>query len=644
MSLIIDHAYITDYTRQLYKAVGELSSESDKLEEKESIFKNLVSRLKQLNPSPRNPRSSQLFEKNIFSEIANNRDYIKKISKLLNLFFEWSIIKTKNIDPPKVLNDKDKIQKIIVIVNNGLKLLLHLKKFSIKYDGNRMYIENALKLIKKQSWFKNISKINVIKKELKNTIKESKKIRLDYFDEVKKTKVEYSKLNSKDEQLLKEVIFLKLVQKINPFANSSEQDKWSIISPKIFLATFRMYMTDLVMFKNIEFCLENKMLCLEQKRILINLCIKWLKENRNIDLLFQNDVAEQLKKIIKTAFNNMENKKKHEFQIVQKSINEELFSEDVEALEKLIKHIESQRFFTLKIQNLSSSSIITEPLPIPLNLQDSNFDKYSTKYREELFGLSCRFFLRIDPQEFLDYQKKNGEEHPKFCANLLAAINLFNCITCHIASLILLSDTIEKKDDVYLRFDFFSEVGLKCYIEGDFFTATAITGALDNPSISSVVKSYSREKYHQLSDLTSPLKNSAVMRKSMNDWKNKGMIPFLGIINKDVEFLLAGNSIQSVNFYDSPSIEFDISLLKKIYGFISDIKNCQTFLSQISFPPLSALQNIILSAPPYETIQDTLQVKKKKILEKENTPLTTYTNLGKSKSLGWLEHKVKKIT
>lgn len=603
-----DASMIEKCSNELQQNLSLVLNQQEKLGESNSVIRRLKSIIS--SSSPRCPRMP-------ITDILSKRDNsLKMISSLLKCFLDLSVKGTTTIRRiPKVLKKKEEGRKIAAVVLKAFEILVGCKRYTIKFENERKPIEDVLEFISNQAWFKeNCKELN---EHWINVTKQSKVERQRYFEILKNNTFECQIAENYDRKFENHIFLLNLIHTMNSHLTPKEHEQFNIISPKNFLNSYSLLVKEYNVFAQIKKSIYDEKLPLEQKRILINFCKKWLSVKRNIELFLNEDILGEIRQILNFKKNNQNDKSN------SKLAEDHLFEEEMSELEKVFKEAETFENCNSETEayRYTSSDVIV-PFPIPNNFEDSKFNKYVERYQKEFLSITSRSFIDIDPQEFLDCKTRKIEY---FFQNLQNAIRVFNAITGHVATTTLQDQT--SIEQVNLRFNFFSKVGLKCYEENDFNSAYAIYLGLCNTEIERIVRDYPQAAFYKLSQKMNIEHNFANFRKAIKAVEGKPMIPPLVICLKDVEFLIAGNAFNRVEHFNSVSV------------IIKNIKQQQDLIRKMILSPPTHHQKMILSSPSIHSLYPKL-VERGSLLKPKEThsePSSTKSSpMLKARSLGHL--------
>jgi hypothetical protein len=348
----------------------------------------------------------------------------------------------------------------------------------------------------------------------------------------------------------------------------------------------------------------------EQKVILVQLCITWLKNPSYTKSLLTESIAEMLINIANLSLQTKNPVLAEMGQTLYKHLT--LMPSPNKTVRKmntplpvLSSAVSENSFFSQSPHNAR-----------PTQLYDTAMVK---QYRFDISALAARSFVAIEPWEWSVYNPKNPSTTP----NLQKAIDTFNLLSGFVASQILTADTAKEYNRKALEkhYTFFVDIAYLCLKKGDFFSASAIYGALQNTSLLHLIVQKNLECYPLLCDLENtltPIHNYSQLRTAAAERKEQAFIPSLTLLLHDATFNreLISKQLQAEYLADAllPP-EHRLQSLRSYAGLLQDIEQRQNKLHHLSSYPETPLQQQILDTMPLAELEPILRSYEKNLNE-----------------------------
>ena len=285
----------------------------------------------------------------------------------------------------------------------------------------------------------------------------------------------------------------------------------------------------------------------------------------------------------------------------------------------------------LKLKDLSDENqkYIPDIKPIkiiPENIEDK-FDICSwepSEIAKQLAIITQYIFKKIECYE-LNSSKWSKELKEKNSPNIIKLISRFNSLSMWSCEEILSYDHVSDRTKVIEQLILIAEELKKI---NDFNDCFNIITAINNLSIKRLNKTWEKvsqefmEKYKQLNNFCSVMKNFEHLRKGVIDYlndndKNFGLVPYLGIFLKDLSF-----DDEKQKYLNEEGL-INVKKIIKCGKIISDLKECQIY--SYNFYPIFALRFFCelnpLSEEKITQLSEEIEPKfiRKKIDEKRTT-------------------------
>jgi hypothetical protein len=438
---------------------------------------------------------------------------------------------------------------------------------------------------------------------------------------------------------LYKVLLDRLIQKITPHATLEEEIDWSITTPKKLLATYRYFMTTEELFNYIKLSIQDRKLCSSHKRTLIHICRMWLRDTWNLNYLYDQNIADILTSI--TVATRAEIARI----AYDSDVTDELLEEQTTALECMLETLRhNNRATLLPVSHDEIQPHTFEKLTLFSTLPKRELKALLHSYQMHFYSMALRVFTKIPLHELVFDAVVHADEKPLYCSSIIEYTDTLNRASSFVVQEIMLYNP----EEIKVRYHFYCRLAYQCMLHRDYFSVMSIMSALNTSIVAAAVKKLKITKPKELEildKLTDCIKNHASLREAIeeNMKNNQPYIPFLGILQKDLNTFQLGNNLTSVNFDKSKNVdelqttvstvnnplaisrprsstlEFDTALIQMIYSYLGKIETNQKNLIKNGPPKQSPLELAILDTKPLdESLNDLLYEKAKNLNSKKN--------------------------
>ncbi len=536
------------------------------------------------SPSPRSVEEKAIATKKIA--------LIKTLKSSLVLVVEHILQLTSSKINKTIPKEDSKL--LFMSVQKGFSQLVNEKKHLLKCKIEKKTIQECMSIIETQDWAKS----------------EAKKERNKEWKEIKKTASEnyqnYCNILNKIEIIGFEDPPKDLVLQ-HWISRTTNHQQNNALTLDLLLKCYRYFMTPQTLFRNIRILIEKRDLCVEQKRSLLLICRKWLRDRTHIKLYGTPELFAEIKKITELTSSDSDDLVKEQSGIISGMVDAAIQKSNTEypvvkdtVVEAASGNDESSHTTTT---GLSWSSP-----PIYPKKGSEEYDAYLNEMKNAFFFAAARHYEKIKPIEWVT--KVDGEEREKYCPNLVKIETLLNKLSCFICHEILMTHAeYVQISEIKNRLSFFVDLCFKCYEEGDIFSFCAIGGSLGRSFIPNAITEHEKENIEKI--VTWLTRNARKeIRTHQNSFQKKPCIPYVSLFNYDLETIGEGRNQlnkKKINplHHSNKQINLNITLLKDIYQIINKTIEFQTSLKN-GFYPVTSIEKTVLSMKSFKDEEDLL--------------------------------------